>query len=114
MRSGDPIRAMLLTPPGRGAVASIVVRGLDALKHVEPLFQAVQARPLSDTAVDQVLFGRWTSTGEEVVLAKRIDGMEIHCHGGAASTRAILDDLSRGGCQVVDWQTKPDVTGDAI
>lgn len=101
-------RAKLLTPPGRGAVASIAVSGPDAIRLMESLFQPVQRRPFAEAAMDQIVFGHWLFSGEEVVLARRHDRIEIHCHGGLASARAILDDLSRSGCEVVNWHARPD------
>ncbi|MBX3439657.1 MAG: 50S ribosome-binding GTPase, partial [Planctomycetaceae bacterium] len=90
----------VVTPAGRGAVATIVVRGdLQSIDDAPPLFQAACQQPISALPIDRVAFGRWgASPGEEVVVCRTTpDRLEIHCHGGAAATARILADLrSRG------------------
>jgi tRNA modification GTPase len=100
--------AAVLTPRGRGAVASIRVRGRLALfdQGREELFRAANHKLLAEQPVGRIVFGRWGSEpGEEVVLCRRDDAtIEIHCHGGDVAVRRILADLSRAGCQIVAWQ----------
>jgi tRNA modification GTPase len=103
--SADLTRTALLTPAGRGAVASIVVDGPQAVTIVESLFRSATGRRLADEPSDRILYGAWTTTGEDVVVARRGQSrVEIHCHGGAAASGAILDALSAVGCQIESWQ----------
>ena len=99
-------RVVLLTPPGRSAVASLLVDGPDATKMVDALFQPAGQRSLATQARGQILFGRWPSStaGEEVVVCRRNDNqVEIHCHGGRAAARAIIATLAAAGCEEVAW-----------
>ena len=93
--------ATLLTPRGRGAIASLAVDGPDAARDVQRQFHSATGRDLSRLPVGGMAFGRWGGErGEEVVVARTSQGVEIHCHGGAAATRAILASLQEGGVQV--------------
>jgi tRNA modification GTPase len=98
--------AVLLTPPGRGAVASVLVAGPRAIEMVCALFQPAVNRGPGLEPYGSIRFGRWNGTqGEEVVVAAlAADRVEIHGHGGIVAPRAILASLAAGGCQVVDWR----------
>lgn len=105
---GGTPAATLLTPRGRGAVASIRFQGpaglLDAQN--ERLFAAANGVPLVAQQIDRILFGHWGPVpGEEVVVCRVAENVtEIHCHGGDAASRRILADLERTGCRIVPWQ----------
>ena len=101
----------ILTPSGRGAVAVIGLRGGDAIPLVARFFAPRNADRWSQAAVGQVFYGKWTSGGdlashehaEDVILCRVADdAIEIHCHGGIASTR-IAEDLATAGAHVWDW-----------
>jgi tRNA modification GTPase len=100
--------AALLTPKGRGAVASIRLVGPCALvDRSEPaLFRTASGKPLAEQAIGRVVFGHWGSESSEEVVVCRVGdrAIEIHCHGGDAAARRILTDLERAGCQIVSWQ----------
>lgn len=100
--------AALLTPPGRGALAVIGLRGTAAAGIVACLFLprgrgAVEAWP-----VGRIGPGAWRGARpggiapEEVVLVRTATGFEIHGHGGQAAPAAILDDLGRAGAAILD------------
>jgi tRNA modification GTPase len=95
-----------LTPPGRGAVAVVVVDGPNATRAVDQLFSTAGDRPLSESPVGRILFGRWGGTGGEEVTAVRLTEteIEIHCHGGLAAIRAVIDRLVAAGCRQIAWQ----------
>lgn len=106
--SPDSTTASLLTPPGRGAVAVVQVRGPGALAAVRHLFIPTQIAAFATPVVDRIYFGHWReTTGEEVVVAVRSlhhpITIEIHGHGGLAAPQAILDDLCSVGCELVAW-----------
>ena len=96
----------LITPPGRGAVATIRIVGVAALERPFPLWRAANGRPLVEQSIDRVCFGRWGKLSpEEVVLCRTAaDVAEIHCHGGTAAVSRIIGDLEAQGCDARPWQ----------
>jgi tRNA modification GTPase len=95
-----------LTPVGRGAVAVVLVAGPEALAMVEPLFTSASGRRLAEHPLRRIGFGRiGGADGEEVVVCRRsLEEVEIHCHGGIAATRALMERLVACGCQPASWQ----------
>ena len=101
------LTAAILTPAGRGAVATIRVTGdLTQLDRASPLFRAANGRALSEQERRRIAFGAWgRGTTEEIVVSRLTDQtLEIHCHGGDAAVRRILSDLQQCGCSEVSWQ----------
>ena len=102
------VRVAVLTPPGRGAVATIGVAGPQATQLVASVFRAAAGRPLTDVQLHRIVFGRWCATqapGEEVVVCRRAaDEVEIHCHGGRLAAGAIVGPLVAGGAREISWQ----------
>jgi tRNA modification GTPase len=102
--------AALLTPVGRGAVATIRVEidsgRLDKL--LGTLFQAANGHALSEQPIGRIVFGKWglaSAVAEEIVGCRRGEtSLEIHCHGGDAAVCRILGDLAEVGCRTVSWQ----------
>ena len=107
--------AAVMTPRGRGAVASIRVHGGAArFDQIDgALFCAANQKSLAEQPVGRIVFARWGSEPvEDVVLCRRSEAtIDIHCHGGDAAVRRILSDIARAGCQIVSWQEL--VTADA-
>lgn len=107
--SSRQAHAALLTPSGRGAVATIRFEGdcslIDAAEP--PLFRAANEQPLAGQQVKRIVFGHWgPTTPEEVVVCRTGDDLlEIHCHGGMAAVGRILADLASLGCCIETWQT---------
>ena len=105
-----PLTAAVLTPVGRGAVATIRVLGdLSQLDDVAvPLFRAANGRSLSQQELRRIAFGRWgREDAEEIVVSRLSDEtLELHCHGGDAAVRRIVNDMQRAGCAVVSWQSQ--------
>jgi tRNA modification GTPase len=105
--TGTTATAAVLTPRGRGAVATIRVRAENGAFdwNRETLFRAANDRRLAEQEIGRVLFGRWgKNPAEEVVVCRRdAQTVEIHCHGGDAAARRILGDLHAAGCQAVSW-----------
>lgn len=97
--------AALLTLPGRGAVATIALHGEARLlqQPEPPLFQAANGKPLNEQPLQRVVYGWWGETvREEVVLCRCAENwLEIHCHGGMAAAKRILDDLQSRGVSVL-------------
>ena len=94
-----------LTPPGRGAVATLVVEGPGAARLVRSLLHP-QPQPPAEDAVGRLTVGRFGSEpGEQVVVRCRSEeSVELHCHGGLAAAAMIQQTLVGHGCRVATWQ----------
>jgi tRNA modification GTPase len=101
---GENCRAAILTPAGRGAIATVAVTGARALAVVEPFFLAHSGRRLGSYPPASVVVGLWQGEaghGEEVVVACReAERVDVHCHGGSAACQAILRRLTSAGATV--------------
>jgi tRNA modification GTPase len=105
MSDHSPTRVTVLTPAGRGAIASIAVHGPRATAIVDAHFKPASQRQLGAQPCDRILYGRWAKTGEEVVVVRRNDCLvEIHCHGGPAASQAIVSSLTGASCQRETWE----------
>ncbi len=95
-----------LTPPGRAAVAVILVAGPDAVQAVSKFFTPRNGRCVGEIPAGQIVLGRWGSeTGEELIFCRRgSEQIEIHCHGGAAAVHCVTSDLTQAGCERLAWQ----------
>ena len=104
------LTAAVWTPSGRGAVATIRVRGdlAELSERLAEFFQAASGRAFNEASIGQIGFGRWGKEVSEDVVVCRVqtDACEIHCHGGDAAVRRILNDLANFGCEVVDWRSQ--------
>lgn len=100
------MKAAVLTPEGRGAVATVLVEGPDATQIVSRLFHSAAGKPLASYPLGAIAFGRWQSAeGEELVVSRVADDrVEIHCHGGKAAVAAIFDSLRAAGCAILSWR----------
>jgi tRNA modification GTPase len=94
--------ATILTPRGRGAVATIAYFGNPARLDQARLFQAANRKPLAEQPIARVVFGRWGA--EDVVVCRTgPDRLEISCHGGEVATRRIMENLVSQGIARCDW-----------
>lgn len=117
--------AALLTPPGRGALAVIGIRGADAAAIVARLFLPRGRGAVAEWPLGRIGPGAWRGAApggiapEEVVVVRTATGFEIHGHGGLAAPAAILDDLGRAGAAILDpdaWEracSSPTVAAEA-
>ncbi len=107
-RSGRacPPCVVLLTPPGRGAVATLLVEGPGAVEAVEGVFRPSGGQALSSFEPDRLIFGHIGGpSGEEAVLRRRSpQSVELHCHGGLAAAAMVENALSERGCRPVAWR----------
>jgi tRNA modification GTPase len=96
-------RCAVLTPPGRGAIATISVWGPGAIAAVAKCFRPASGRELRTIPVGRVVFGRFfLSAGAEeelVVGLVAADRVEVHCHGGPTAAGAVVGALVAAGCQ---------------
>jgi tRNA modification GTPase len=116
----EPLLLAALTPPGRGAIATLALRGPDAWELVRALFQRAKAGK-NDTAVAAQLpatpapgkfwlgwLGDQSKGGADqgVLLVKQIEPvpwLELHCHGGPEVIRLLQELLVERGAQLVSW-----------
>jgi tRNA modification GTPase len=95
-----------LTPPGRGAIATILAEGAGAAAAVAAHFRGTSGRSPASIPTDRPvhgLFGR--EPGEQVVVRRRgAESVEIHCHGGPAVVAMIRGMLLAAGGEAVDWR----------
>ena len=98
-------RLIRLTPPGRGAVATLRIEGSGALAAVEAHFRSRSGRLLAAYAADRLVVGHFGhESGEEIVLRRDADAIELHCHGGRAAVAMIEETLVAAGCQSLPWR----------
>lgn len=105
--SGDPAltTVVLLTPAGRGAIASLLVSGPEAVAHVSALFRPAAGGDLAALAAGRIVFGRWQPTSEEIVACRlAAHQVELHCHGGQLAAAAITASLRQRGCRAASWR----------
>lgn len=102
----EPLVVVELTPPGRGAIATLAVEGSDALAAVAAAFQPRGRGRLDLSCADRPVLGRFGSApGEDVVVRVRgPECVEIHCHGGRAAVESIVRRLVRSPGAVQTWQ----------
>jgi tRNA modification GTPase len=95
-----------LTPPGRGAVATLRIEGSGALEVVQLHFHARDGRPLAAHPADSLVLGYFgADCKEQVVVRRESDGaVELHCHGGLAAVAMIEDVLMVDGCRCLAWR----------
>jgi tRNA modification GTPase len=109
----------LLTPPGRGAIATIGVRGPGAAALVERRFAPLGRQSLAGAPPGSVLVGRFrtaAAAAEELVVGRvGPEEIEIHGHGGPAAVAALLAALREEGCQVFEPRAWADASaGDPL
>jgi tRNA modification GTPase len=102
-----PTYTACLTPPGTAAIATIAVRGPQALNVVQQLFRSTsQSLP---TGAGRFLLGKFgdEATDDVVLIIKQMEPipwLELHCHGGQQVIRMLLETLERHGTQICSWQ----------
>lgn len=110
MNAVGPTRVALLTPPGRAAIATVLIHGPEALPLVARYFTPARGAPFVTAAgeaeIDRPRYGRWQGpAGEELVVCPVAPtAVEIHCHGGVAAAAAIIAALVAGGAVASDPQ----------
>lgn len=97
-------RIIRLTPPGRGAVATILLHGSDALNILKRHWTGQELR-----VTNQPLFGRFRlemlGQDEEIVVhLSNQNEIEIHSHGGEIVVSEIESTLIQSGACSVSWQ----------
>ncbi len=101
MTAGQSLRVVLLTPPGRGAVATLRAEGPGTCARVDSLFEAVSHSCVAGLSCDRLACGRFR-LGEGVydeVIVRRVaeETVDIHCHGGPAVVERLIQALIAEG-----------------
>lgn len=111
MGVGDTIAAVA-TPPGEGGIGIIRVSGPRGIAIVERIFHG--KKPLSQGRSREMLYGlikdgEGRIIDEALVVVMRApksytreDVVEIHCHGGMAPLRRILELVLEGGARLAE------------
>lgn len=99
----------VLTPTGKGAVATIAVTGPSAAALVSQFIQRASGKSLVEAAPSDVVVGKFTalgqSAGEELVLAVHSpDQVLLHPHGGLAAIEAMVTSFEKAGCIRETWR----------
>jgi tRNA modification GTPase len=101
-----PTYVCILTPAGRGAVATVAVRGENAVAIVARRLAAPNQAPLT-ADFGRVRLRRFRplegSPEELIVVALGPEEVEIHCHGGPAAADAVATALAAEGAQRIEW-----------
>ncbi|MCK5827891.1 tRNA uridine-5-carboxymethylaminomethyl(34) synthesis GTPase MnmE, partial [Candidatus Bipolaricaulota bacterium] len=109
---GDTIAA-ISTPTGDGGIGIVRLSGLDAVAIADALFRSPSGLSLSDVDSHTLHYGAIHSQERQIdeVLVSvmraprtytREDVVEINCHGGIVSTRAILDATLAAGARLAE------------
>ncbi|PQO44919.1 GTPase [Blastopirellula marina] len=104
----DKTLVAVLTPPARGAIATVAVRGPQAVSLADRFFHSLGGKTLGEANVGKILVGHWQAAeeevGEELVAAKLEDDyVEIHCHGGVQASERIVNHLQSAGGEPVSF-----------
>jgi tRNA modification GTPase len=94
-----------LTPPGRGAIATVLVEGPGALELVTA--ECRSASPGFLVTDDRLRLVRLGPEPAEAVVVHVADAerIELHCHGGAAVVDRMVELFSARGAVPLDWPT---------
>jgi tRNA modification GTPase len=102
----EPTLVVLLTPGGRGAIATLLVEGPGAVEAVEAYFMpAAKRKAFGKVPLGRIVFGRWGAADGEEIVACRVaeERVELNCHGGPIAAGRITRDLRQRGCQAMSW-----------
>ncbi|MCS7304628.1 MAG: 50S ribosome-binding GTPase [Thermoguttaceae bacterium] len=107
MVSEEPVYMILLTPPGRGAIATLRLEGPKAMDRLRAWVRRPSGQPVEDLPRDRPVLVRFgPEPAEEVVLRCFSDqSVEIHCHGGHGAVGRIQSLLLQSGCQLLSWKS---------
>jgi tRNA modification GTPase len=93
-----------LTPPGRGGISTLALRGPRVAEILAQLFQSRAALPAAGRIVyGHVLDATGRAIDEVLLLRAAAEEFEIHCHGGPASVAAIAARLQAAGLTRCAW-----------
>ena len=91
MSGRSPVNVVQLTPPGRGAIATLLVEGSGAVELLGRHFRPNSGRPLRSRPADQLVVGRFgrepsdssSKFGERVAGVERSEPPDRRISGGS-------------------------------
>ena len=95
-----------LTPRGKGGIATLAVQGAAAWEVTRQLFQPRKGSLPDEPSAGRFWFGRLG--GDDVILAVKVDRIEVHCHGGVEVVRWIEELYAQHRIKIVPWQQMAD------
>jgi tRNA modification GTPase len=111
-----------MTPPGRGAIATLGIRGPHAWEIIRKVFHtsadSVKKLP-ENPELSRIWLGRIgekdsTNVADQVVVTTQqtspVPWVEIHCHGGTETVGWLLEILEKQGCRVCTWSEMEQAT----
>ncbi len=106
MERSRPTQVAVLTPPGRGAVATIAIEGPRAAELVAQYLHTRRPDAWARAEPGQIVVARWLADdGEEIVACRHsAERVELHCHGGRAAVERIVGELVARGAMLLDWR----------
>src|SRR5262245_56957720 len=103
-----PTSVSVLTPPGAGAIGVIRLRGSDAVRVADEVFQTKAGSLARNGEVDSLRFGRVIDDGEvideglaSVDSANGIEFVDLCVHGGIRVIERTLDAAEKRGATAV-------------
>ena len=97
-----------LTPSGRGAIATVGIWGDRAEMIVRQVLFRRDGAPVSSLPVGRIQVCQFCCPGHppEQVVVCRVEPrrIQIHCHGGRAAVRRVLETMAGFGARVVGWE----------
>ena len=111
----DPTDAMApetlvaeLTPPGRGAIATVGIWGDQAETILCQVLFRRDGAPVSSLPVGRIQVCQFRCPGHppEKVVVCRVEPrrIHVHCHGGRAAVRRVLETMAGCGARIVGWE----------
>lgn len=106
MAPPSQLRVVQLTPPGRGAVATLRLLGESAVERLGECCRLVSPLGLTEQPLRRIRFARCGEEPAEEVVVSRLgpEVVELHCHGGQAAVARILSQLQGLGFKVIAWE----------
>jgi tRNA U34 5-carboxymethylaminomethyl modifying GTPase MnmE/TrmE len=107
-----PTTACLLTPPGKGGIAVISLRGRRAGEILAKLFRPLRSH--AEGGEGRLQLGRLVADGrilDEAVVQSQGDWAEVNIHGGPAVARGVLVAMLRAGATIEPDAPPSSLTG---
>ncbi|MBI3314322.1 MAG: tRNA uridine-5-carboxymethylaminomethyl(34) synthesis GTPase MnmE [Candidatus Omnitrophica bacterium] len=112
-RSLEDTIAAIATPPGQGGIGIVRLSGTQALTVAGRIFQMKNGKTIADAPTHTVHYGRIIHgdqmIDEGLITVMRApksytteDVVEVHCHGGMAAVRAVLEAALDAGARLAE------------
>jgi tRNA modification GTPase len=113
-----PVRVALLTPVGRSALATFALIGEGAFDLAKRLFRPAHPAPWTPLDLGPRYGHFGNDPSDDVVITIRPQSaepvIEVHCHGGLAMVRSLIDQVVDLGASLTTWQQFEQSAGASI